>query len=159
MKNKLMINFSKTRDFECCDYYFKSVIRRAVLETLKHECFELDAEVSITFCDNEYIKKLNRKYRKKNSATDVLSFPLYDFAGGDGDIFMPGETVMLGDVVISLERAEKQAAEIGNTFLTEVAFLTVHSMLHLLGYDHELGTEAEEAQCAAQREIMEKLEI
>jgi probable rRNA maturation factor len=159
MSNNVRIHFSKTADFDCLDYYFKHVIRRAVAETLAHEEFELDAEVSITFCDNEYIKKLNRKYRKKNSATDVLSFPLYDFSAGDGDMLLPGESVMLGDVVISLERAEKQAAEIGNPFLTEVAFLTVHSMLHLLGYDHELGEEAEEAQCAAQREIMEKLDI
>ena len=61
--------------------------------------------------------------------------------------------------MISIERAKEQAKEIGNLFLNEVAFLTVHSVLHLLGYDHELGESEEEAQCAAQREIIKMLEI
>ena len=159
MNNKLVINFSKTVNNEAFDYYFKHVIRKAMIATLVHEGVDYDAEVAITFCDNAYIKKLNRKFRKKNSPTDVLSFPMYDFAAGDEPCVIPGECVTLGDIVISIERAEVQAKELGNTFLEEVAFLTVHSMLHLLGYDHELGAEEEEAQCAAQREIVKTLDI
>ena len=156
IENKVYINFSATRVFEEVDYYFKLVLRRAVVATLKHEGFDNDAVVSITVCDNEHIKSLNNDYRGKNSATDVLSFPLYDF---ENDMVIPGEPVPLGDIVISMERAKEQAREIGNTFLQEVAFLTVHSMLHLLGYDHELGAEEEEAQCRAQKEIIESFEI
>lgn len=155
--NKVTISFLATKHFEEIDYYFKLVLRRAVVATLKHEGFDSDAEVSITLCDNEYIKKLNSEYRNKDTSTDVLSFPLYDFSMEDA--LIPGEAVPLGDIVISMERAKEQAKEIGNPFLKEVAFLTVHSMLHLLGYDHELGSEEEEAQCAAQREIIESFEI
>ena len=159
MKSKVMINFSKTRDFEECDYYFKLVIRRAVVATLVHEDFPADIEVSVTLCDNEYIKSLNKEYRNKDAATDVLSFPMYDFSTEEVFSAFPGESLSLGDIVISIERAKEQAKEIGHTFLEEVAFLTVHSMLHLLGYDHERGPEDEEAQCAAQREIVSTIEI
>ena len=159
MANKLLINFSKTRDFECIDYYLKHIIRRAVATTLCYEGFEGDCEVSVTLCDNAHIKKLNKKYRNKNTSTDVLSFPMYDLNFEDGESFVEGEAQILGDIVISLERAEKQAEEIGNTFVEEVAFLTVHSTLHLLGYDHELGRDEEEAQCLAQKEIIALLDI
>lgn len=154
---KLFINFSATKRFEECDYYFKLVIRRAVLATLEHEGVPFNSEVSVTLCDNAYIKKLNKKYRNKDSATDVLSFPLYDFSSEE--LFGNQDTVPLGDIVISIERAKVQAKELGNTFLTEIAFLAIHSTLHLLGYDHERGDEDEEAQCSAQREIISTLEI
>ena len=157
LKRTLKINFVKTFDSAETDYYFKTVIRRAVLATLNHESFPYDAEVSVTLCDNGYIKKLNRKYRKKDSATDVLSFPLYE--DGKFDIAECVSGAMLGDIVISLERAKEQAKELGHGFLREVAFLTVHSMLHLLGYDHERSAEDEEAQCKAQREIIAEVEI
>lgn len=154
---KLFINFSATKRFEECDYYFKLVIRRAVLATLEHEGVPFNSEVSVTLCDNAYIKKLNKKYRNKDSATDVLSFPLYDFSSEE--LFGNQDTVPLGDIVISIERAKVQAKELGNTFLTEIAFLAIHSTLHLLGYDHERGAEDEEAQCSAQREIISTIEI
>ena len=155
---KLYISFSATKKFEECDYYLKNLIRRAIAATLEAEEFELPAEVSVTFCDNEYIKKLNRKYRNKNAATDVLSFPLYDFSEECEPLF-EGEPAILGDIVISLERAKEQAKELGNSFLHETAFLTIHSMLHLLGYDHERSPEDDEAQCARQREIIKSIEI
>ncbi len=155
---RLLINFSRTVDHDALDYYFKHIIRRAISATLVHEGFSADAEVSVTFCDNAYIKRLNAEYRGKDTPTDVLSFPMYDFSSED-ELIPEDEMIPLGDIVISLERAEAQAKELGNTFLEEVAFLTVHSVLHLLGYDHELGKDAEEAQCAAQREIMSALDI
>ena len=153
----LMIRFAATRKFDEVDYYLKTVIRRAILATLDYEGFVYDAEVSVTLCDNEYIRKLNRAYRGKDSHTDVLSFPLYE--DGDFDISECIGGAMLGDVVISVERAKEQASEIGNSFLQEVAFLTVHSILHLLGYDHERSPEEDEEQCRRQREIVANLEI
>ena len=156
MKNNLFISFSATKPFDECDYYFKLIIRRAIKATLEHEGINNDVEVSLTLCDNEYIRMLNKQHRNKDSATDVLSFPMYDFALEE---IPEGEPLMLGDVVISLERAKEQAKEIGNTFLEEIAFLTVHSMLHLLGYDHERSPEDEEVQCLAQKEIVKTIEI
>jgi len=156
-ERSLYIKFSTTKRFDEINYNLKSVVREAIIRTLEYEDFIYDAEVSVTFCDNEYIRKLNKKYRNKDKATDVLSFPMYD----NGD-FDPTECIsgaVLGDIVISLERAKEQAAEIGNSFLHEVAFLAVHSTLHLLGYDHERSAEEEEAQCIAQREIITEMEI
>ena len=158
-ENKLYIDFSATKKFDDCDYYFKSVIRQAIKKTLEYEEFPADAEVSVTVCDNEYIRKLNKEYREKDKATDVLSFPLYDFNEEDDEIFEMEESIALGDIVISLERAKEQAKEIGNSFIEEVAFLTIHSTLHLLGSDHERSKEDDEAQCTAQRDIVEMLEI
>ena len=157
MKRSLKINFSKTNKVENVDYYLKTVIRRAILKTLEHERFPFDALVSVTLCDNEYIRKLNLEYRSKDSATDVLSFPLYD--NGEFDVSECISGAMLGDIVISLERAQEQAKELGHGFLREVAFLSIHSTLHLLGYDHERSEEDDEAQCKAQREIIELIEI
>ena len=157
MKKTLKINFVKTKKDIETDYYFKTVIRRAIIETLRHENFPYDAEVSVTLCDNEYIREINRKYRNKDSATDVLSFPLYE--NGEFDMGECISGAMLGDIVISLERAAEQEKELGHGFLREVAFLAIHSTLHLLGYDHERSAEDDEAQCAAQREIITEVEI
>jgi probable rRNA maturation factor len=87
----------------------------------------------------------------------VLSFPIYD--NGEFDATECASGAMLGDIVISIERAKEQAAEIGNSFLYEVAFLTVHSTLHLLGYDHERSAEDDELQCRIQKEIISSVEI
>ena len=89
--------------------------------------------------------------------TDVLSFPMYD--GGDFDLGECISGAVLGDIVISIERAKEQAKELGNSFLYEVAFLVIHSTLHLLGYDHERSSEDDELQCRLQREIISGLEI
>ena len=156
-KKSLMIHFSQTKRFDEVDYYFKTVVRSAILTTLEHMKFPYDADVSVTFCDNAYIKKLNKKYRGVDRPTDVLSFPLYE----DGE-FDEAECQLgapLGDIVISIPRAKEQARELGNSFVREVAFLTIHSTLHLLGYDHERSEEEEELQCRLQREIIETLNI
>ena len=117
------------------------LIRRACNAVLEFEKFDGPAEVSVTFVDNPQIAELNAQYRNKPTPTDVLSFPL----GQDGvyDINQETGCKMLGDVVISMERAVEQAELYGHPLQREVAFLTVHSMLHLLGYDHETsGLEA-----------------
>lgn len=153
----LFISFSKTAPLPEADYYFKTVIRRAVAATLDYLSFPYAAEVSVTLCDNEYIHKLNKKYRGVDRHTDVLSFPMYE--GGNFDESECAECASLGDIVISLERAKEQAEELGHGFLREVAFLTIHSTLHLLGYDHERSAQEDEEQCRLQREIIEKVEI
>lgn len=155
----LFISFSATDRFSECDYSLKYAVRRAIEATLEYEDFPYGAELSVIFCDNEYIKKLNASFRDKDSATDVLSFPMYDFEGEDELPLNPDGSLTLGDIVISVERAAEQAKEIGNSTTREIAFLAIHSTLHLLGYDHERSKDDEEAQCLAQREIIETLQI
>ncbi len=113
------------------------LIRRCCHAVLAMEGYDDNAEVSVTFLDNPQIRQLNREYRDIDKATDVLSFPL-----GENGVFDRNEetqAVLLGDIAISMEKAEEQAKEYGHSFQREVAFLTVHSMLHLLGYDHVNG--------------------
>ena len=113
------------------------LIRRCCNAVLLMEKFEDSAEVSVRFVDNDQIKELNAKYRDIDKATDVLSFPLGE--AGEYDRNPSSGAVLLGDVVISMPRAMEQAEEYGHSLDREVAFLTVHSMLHLLGYDHVNG--------------------
>ncbi len=111
------------------------LVRKCCQAVLVTEKFEHDAEVSVSFVDNKEIRQLNKLYRNKDKSTDVLSFPL-----GENDVYdVNNETgaYLLGDVVISIETAIKQAQMYNHTLEREVGFLTVHSMLHLLGYDHE----------------------
>ena len=113
------------------------LIRRSCNAVLEFEGFEQPAEISVTFVDNAEIQTLNAQYRGKDMPTDVLSFPL----GEDGKYDVDQDTCacLLGDIVISMEKAMEQAELYGHPLQREVAFLTVHSMLHLLGYDHEQG--------------------
>lgn len=111
------------------------LIRKCCQAVLTTEEFEKDAEVSVSFVDNNEIHKLNKCYRNKDASTDVLSFPLGE--NGVYDINNETGACLLGDVVISMETAVKQAHIYGHSLEREVGFLTVHSMLHLLGYDHE----------------------
>ncbi len=115
----------------------RMLIRRCCHAVLENEKFSGSAEISVNFVDNEEIKFLNNKFRNKDSETDVLSFPL----GEDGkwDINPESGAFQLGDVVISVEKAVEQAENYGHSLQREIGFLTVHSMLHLLGYDHENG--------------------
>ncbi len=113
------------------------LIRRCCHAVLEMEGFKGSAEVDVSLVDNEQIRAINREQRDLDVPTDVLSFPLgengvYDQNPGTG-------AYMLGDIVLSLERAEAQAEEYGHSFQREVGYLTVHSMLHLLGYDHVDG--------------------
>ena len=113
------------------------LIRRCCSAVLTMEGFEGSAEISVSFIDNEEIRRLNRIYREKDTATDVLSFPLGE--NGVYDVNFETGAYMLGDIVISMERAMEQASMYGHSLQREIGFLTVHSMLHLLGYDHEQG--------------------
>ena len=113
------------------------LIRRSCNAVLEFEHFAEPAEISVTFVDNARIAELNSQYRNKPMPTDVLSFPLGE--NGVYDHNQDTGAAMLGDIVISMEKAMEQAQLYGHPLQREVAFLVVHSMLHLLGYDHEQG--------------------
>ena len=156
---RLYIDFAEEGKEKKLSYERKMLIRAAIAETLFYERIYFDTEISVTLCEDEHIKKLNHQYRDKNKATDVLSFPMYDLGelphGSDAD----GATVLLGDIVVSVERAAAQAAELGHSTDREIAFLCIHSTLHLLGYDHERSKKEDEDMCLRQREIIAKLDF
>lgn len=156
-KCRLTVRFSATERYPEVDYRVKLAVRRAIAATLRHEKFAYPAQVSVTFTSPEGIRALNARYRGIDRPTDVLSFPLYE----DG-CFDPAECregAVLGDIVLSVPRAREQAGELGHTLVHELAFLAVHSTLHLLGYDHERSPEEEEEQCRIQREVVATLPI
>ncbi len=136
----------------------KLLIRKCCSAVLVTEKFGKDAEVSVSFVSNEEIKNLNKIYRDKDSVTDVLSFPL---TGEDGTEEINPETgaVQLGDIVISLETAVKQAQNFGHSLNREIGFLTVHSMLHLLGYDHETSQLDQRIMREKEEAVLEELGI
>ncbi len=118
------------------DIKTKNLIKKACGAVLVEENYVENVEISVTLTDNREIRSINREYRNKDYATDVLSFPM-------GDKNYDTGCIMLGDIVISVERANEQANEYGHSLEREIAFLTIHSMLHLLGYDHEENEEDE----------------
>ena len=130
------------RDFP---FDLEEVLRLVITEALKHEACPYETEVNVVITDNAGIREINREYRGIDAATDVLSFPMAEYPAPadfselseDPDLFEPdsGELI-LGDIMISAERAEEQAEEYGHSLKREMAFLTAHSMLHLMGYDH-----------------------
>lgn len=113
------------------------MVRRCCNATLVNESFEGSAEVNVTFVSDAQIRELNANYRHIDKPTDVLSFPMGD--SGKFDKNPDTDAFVLGDVVISLETASRQAENYGHSLQEEVTFLTVHSVLHLLGYDHVNG--------------------
>lgn len=156
-KTNLKIDFENEQEQVPVTYKLKMLIRAAAEATLDYEQYRNPAEVSVTFTDNEKIRALNKKFRKIDRATDVLSFPLFDYTGEQNEPPVDELVGMLGDIVISLEQAKKQADEYGHGFEREAAFLCVHSMLHLLGYDHETS-EADEADMRRrQSEILSRM--
>lgn len=114
-----------------------------------------NSELSVTLTDDEHIHALNQKFRGIDRATDVLSFAFHE---SDEPAVIGTDFDILGDVIISLERAKAQAADFGHTFLREIIFLEVHGLLHLLGYDHIDDDERLEME-AEQRFVMDKLGI
>ena len=156
MKTKRMIYFTNSQELFPISYKLKMLVRRAVIASLEYEGFGADTELSVTFTDNEGICAINAQFRGIDKPTDVLSFPLTDYESVDFPVADEPES-SLGDIVISLERADEQAREFGHSFEREVAFLTVHSMLHLLGYDHVDSEEDDAEMRRRQREILESM--
>ena len=147
---KVRIYFLNDQDKVPADAALRARIRHALKTALKYEKYAYDCEISVTFTDNEGIRRLNSAYRGKDAPTDVLSFPTEDTSS-----LTP---VVLGDVVLSLEKAQVQAEEYGHSFERETSFLCVHSLLHLLGYDHETSKKDEADMFARQKAIMKILE-
>lgn len=156
-KLNMKIYFENEQDKLPVSYKLKMLVRRAIEETLDYEQYQNTCEVSVTFTDNEGIHKLNLQFRGIDRPTDVLSFPLFDYEGESEEPPVDDFKGMLGDIVLSLEQAQLQGEEFGHGFAREVAFLTVHSMLHLLGYDHETGEEDEADMRRRQSTIVERM--
>lgn len=119
----------------------KQLIIKAVKLCLQEENFTKEVEINILLVDNEKIREMNHHFRQIDTPTDVLSFPILEMVDGElvagvGDYNYEGETLLLGDIVISLEMAKAQAEEYGHSFERELGFLVTHGMFHLLGYDH-----------------------
>ena len=129
-------------EIEGADHKTAHLVRRCVRRTLNMAALPFRAKVHVTVTDDEGIRALNREHRNIDAATDVLSFPLLDWKDGVGDLpkrwdYDPdSRCVELGDVVLSYERAQAQAQQFGHSAARECGYLTVHSVLHLLGYDH-----------------------
>ena len=133
------------------------LVRKVCTAALKQQGFEPDAEVNVTFVDDEQIHEYNLQFRNVDSSTDVLSFPMGE--AGEWDENPETGMLVLGDIVISLEHAVAQAKEFDHTFEREVGYLTVHSMMHLLGFDHvNGGLEADEMRYH-EEQVMDMLQL
>lgn len=137
MKDKIKVIISDDQKDVKIPTGTRMLVRRCCNAVLKNEKFDGSAEISVRFVNNEEIHRLNKEFRNVDSSTDVLSFPLGE--NGEYDINNDTGAKMLGDIVISVETAVAQSQDYGHSFQREIAFLTVHSMLHLLGYDHVNG--------------------
>lgn len=134
------------------DFSYGELAESIVRFCLSHECFPYEAEVNLTLTDNAGIREMNREYRQIDRPTDVLSFPLLTYDAPGSFAFLNEEReedfnpdtgeAMLGDIVISVEKVKEQAKSYGHSEKREFAFLIVHSMLHLFGYDHMTEQEA-----------------
>ena len=137
MTDKVKVIISKSSKDVKVPTGVRLLVRRCCHAVLINEGFEGSAEISVKFVSDDEIHELNREHRNVDCATDVLSFPLGE--NGVYDINNDTGAKMLGDIVISIDHAVMQAEQYGHSLEREIGFLTVHSMLHLLGYDHENG--------------------
>jgi probable rRNA maturation factor len=143
----MRVLFENDTDFDLDTKLIETVVKAA----LDYEHIKDDAEISFTLTDNETIHALNSKHRGIDRPTDVLSFPLIDFNVESIDDIE--DTLYLGDIIISIDKAKAQAEEYGHSIQRELGFLTAHSMLHLLGYDH-MVPEEEKVMFAKQEAIL-----
>ena len=141
----MAIVFNNEQDKYEIKEQWQELMNEAAEICLKGENLPDDVQIGVTFVDNEGIRQINREYRDKDTATDVLSFPMYE-PDEELDDF---DLVLLGDIVISLERTEEQKVEYNHSFARELLYLFCHGMLHLCGYDH---LEDEEKQLMRQKE-------
>jgi len=133
---------------------WSELLKAVLLEGARQEKVAPDAELEVVLTTDEEIHLLNRDYRGKDRPTDVLSF-----AWSESEESFPGEEEMLGQIIISMDTAKRQAEEYGHSLVRELAFLGVHGFLHLMGYDHEKDAEEERQMKARQEEILEVLKI
>ena len=144
-------------------FFLKRRLRHTVNTALAAEGVTLRCEINILLTDDEGIREVNRTMREIDRATDVLSFPMFDLAPGEhpdeADADPDTGLVPLGDMCISVERAKAQAAEYGHSFRREICYLCVHSVLHLLGYDHLDEGEMKRQMRQREEEIMQILNL
>ncbi|MBB6454311.1 putative rRNA maturation factor [Salirhabdus euzebyi] len=119
----------------------------------KQEKLPLSAEMSLSFVDNEQIQSINRNYRQKDTPTDVISFAMQEEGEGEMEIVGVDMPLVLGDIIISVDKAKEQAEEYGHSFERELGFLALHGFLHLLGFDHQT-VEQEKEMFGKQEEIL-----
>lgn len=153
---KIFIDYNNEQDKLSPPEDIEKLIEQCTAAALAEEEIEDDAEVSVTLVDNARIRKLNAEFRAIDRETDVLSFPLGDENGFEVD--PDTDAILLGDIVISLEKAQSQAEEYGHSFKREVAFLITHSLFHLLGYDH-MTEDEEKEMFAKQEKVLQQLGI
>ena len=127
---------------------------RAAYMTLVYDEFDTECEVSLSFVTDGEIRDINKSFRGIDKATDVLSFPQIDYDTDEEVMTNEKGEIVLGDIIISLDTAQKQAEEYGHSLKREICFLTVHSMLHLLGYDH-MTEEEEKEMFAKQKAVLD----
>lgn len=149
------VNFSNRQRKAVITDDIKKLVISAITASLEVEGFAKNAEVNVTFVSDRKIKEINKNFRNINSSTDVLSFPLSD--NGIYDINPENECAMLGDVIISVEHAVKQAEVYGHSIQREIAYLTVHSVFHLLGYDHIDEAEQKKIMREKEEEALSKI--
>ncbi len=153
---KIYVYYSDEQDKIKLDFNAEELIEKCTEQALVEEEIDESAEVSVTFVDNEKIRALNNEHRGIDRETDVLSFPAFTDDGFE--VNPENDAIILGDIVISLEKAKAQSEEYGHSMLRETAFLIAHSLFHLLGYDHE--TEAEEKEMFEKQEnVLQRLGI
>ncbi|MDD3000836.1 MAG: rRNA maturation RNase YbeY [Candidatus Riflebacteria bacterium] len=129
-------------------------VKKIACEIMMLEKIPDNAELSLVFCDDDTIKDLNNNYRGKNEPTDVLSFPMPQ---NKFDNFEP-ETILLGDIVISLDTALRQANELKHSLITEITFLLIHGILHLIGFDH-INEEERKVMLGRESDLFKKLNL
>ena len=156
MKHKIIIRRDKRGlgHFGCA-----RLIRKAIAMTLQAEGVTSPCEISVVLSDNEGIREINREFRGIDMPTDVLSFPLNELKPGqfDGELCernMDSGRIMLGDMMLSLPRCEEQGSSFGHGFEREIMYLSVHSVLHLLGYDHVDEAEMKKQMRSREKAIM-----
>lgn len=153
---KIYIDYNNEQDKIEPPEDIERLIEICTAAALEEEEMSDDAEVSVTLVDNARIRELNKEFRDIDRETDVLSFPMGDEEGFEVD--PDNDAVLLGDIVISAEKAKAQSEEYGHSFYREMAFLITHSLFHLLGYDHMTADEEKEM-FSKQEKVLQKLGI
>lgn len=154
----MQVFINDEQDSICIPDEINGIIEDIVEKILQDELSKSNYEVSITYVDDERIRELNAIYRDKDKSTDVLSFPMLEVEelGQESDLG-DGE-ILLGDIVISLETAKRQAEEYGHGLKREICYLVIHSMYHLLGYDH-MNEEEKHEMREKEKSIVRAMEI
>lgn len=148
----MMIDISNEREF--ISEELVTEIINLIKFTAQEENVPTNAEVSITFVENDEIQEINREYRGKNTPTDVISFALEELGEGEIVVNDPDMPKVLGDIIISVPMAQEQAKEYNHSFEREIGFLAVHGFLHLLGYDH-MDEKEEREMFTRQKELLD----